>query len=81
MCLCMLVCVHVYVCVIHSRPTIIILVSYILLQAAELVYMYLNSTGQHETLLGSPHFTSYVNFLISRRLIDSLLTKTLQAKR
>jgi len=48
---------------------------------AELVYAYLNSTGQHKVLLGSSHFSSYVNFLISRKLMDSLLLKTLQSNR
>ena len=51
------------------------------LQVPELVYMHLNSTEQHETLLGSSHFTNYVHFLISKKLLDSLLMKTLQVNR
>ena len=51
------------------------------LQVPELVYMHLNSMEQHETLLGSSHFTNYVHFLISKKLLDSLLIKTLQVNR
>lgn len=51
------------------------------MQVSELVYLYLDSSGQHEVLLGTLHFAAFVQFLISRKLMDALLVKTLQVNR
>ena len=53
----------------------------IYLQATELVYVYLNSSDKHELLLGSSHFTPFMHYLISKKLMKSLVTKTLQLNR
>lgn len=50
-------------------------------QAAGLVYMHLNSKEKHELLLGSSHFTPFMHYLISKKLMKSLVTKTLQLNR
>ncbi|XP_064403489.1 kinetochore-associated protein 1-like isoform X2 [Halichondria panicea] len=49
------------------------------LQVEELVYLYVNSSERHQVLVGSDYFTSYVYFLVTRKMVDGLLIKSLQA--
>ena len=49
------------------------------LQVEELVYLYVNSSERHQVLVGSDYFTSYVYFLVTRKMIDGLLIKSVQA--
>ncbi|XP_048586472.1 kinetochore-associated protein 1 isoform X2 [Nematostella vectensis] len=47
----------------------------------EEVFMYIESTNQHELLVGSPHFKSFYKFLIQTDKLDALLPKIIQAGR
>ena len=58
-------------CLLHSPP------SPPLPKVANEVYAYVDKHGQHEYLLGSPHFPHLVQYLISRNSLTSLLHQTL----
>ena len=50
-------------------------------QAKSLIYKHLDESDQHEVLLGSDHFTDFVEFLVSEKMLRRLLLKTLRVGR
>ena len=46
-----------------------------------MVYLHLDQHDLHETLLGTAHFPAFVQFLVSQKLLNKLLLKTLSLDR